>query len=448
MEKPPVFTPEEIARFRAELAARRAPGAHEPGRWSVSPLNRRTDVVGSLPTEVRLRDATLRSVETLPGVVASAGAKAAFLRRLVGSGVPEVVTAGLGGRDDSALKEEIALVKGENPDCRVVCPLMRSPEDVDRAAAAGYDAVQVWVQGFSETSRIYRPAVYAKAWRGEEWRTEDIPSDRAAVLERAARLVSYARERGLEVIVPLLMVSYATEEGHEEAVRVLAGAGAGELTLFDGPGGMSPEAYAHLVRLTRTFAPEVEVGLHPHNTFGLAVGCAVAAVRAGASAVELSVNGYCGGPGNADLAATALAFEALYGVRTGIRTERLTELARTGQELTGYHTAWNHPVTGTHAFCWGGLDFITQEAAIDPLLHNCVEPESVGNVRAVPFTPDSGPYTLADRLTDLGIAGFGPAEVDEILVRARELMAGEGRLVTDVDLAALAAAVIPSPPRT
>ncbi|WP_406440658.1 hypothetical protein OHB14_17125 [Streptomyces sp. NBC_01613] len=437
MDKPPVFTPEEIARFRAELAARRAPGAHEPGRWSVSPLNRRTDVVGSLPASVRLRDATLRSVETLPGVVATAEAKEEFLRRLVGSGVPEVVTAGLGGRGDAALKAEVELVKGENPDCRVVCPLLRSPDDIDRAAAAGYDAVQVWVQGFGETSLIYQAPVYGRAWRGEEWRTDDTPRDRAAVLARAARLVSYAHERGLDVIVPLLMVSYATEESHEESVTALAGAGASELTLFDGPGAMSPEAYAHLVRLTRALAPDVEVGLHPHNTFGLAVGCAVAAVLAGAAAVELSVNGYCGGPGNADLAATALAFEALYGVRTGIRTERLTELAEAGRDLTGYHTAWNHPVTGSHAFCWGGMDLITQETEIDPLLHNCLEPALVGNARTVPFTPDSGPYTLADKLAALGIE-LGHAQVDDVLVRARELMAREGRLLTDDDLAALA----------
>ena len=441
MDRPPVFSPDEITRFRAELAARRAPGAYEPGRWSVSPLNRRTDVVGSLPASVRLRDATLRSVETLPGVVATDGAKAEFLRGLVGSGVPEVVTAGLGGRDSTALKAEVELVKGENPDCRVVCPLMRSTADVDRAVAAGYDAVQVWVQGFGETSLIYQAPVYGRAWRGEEWRTEDTPRDRPAVLARAARLVSYARERGLHVIVPLLMVSYATEETHEEAATLLTEAGAGELTLFDGPGAMSPEAYAHLVHLTRAVAPGVEVGLHPHNTFGLAVGCAVAAVRAGATAVELSVNGYCGGPGNADLAATTLAFESLYGVTTGIRTERLTELARAGQELTGYHTAWNHPVTGTHAFCWGGMDLITQETEIDPLLHNCLEPELVGNTRAVPFTPDSGPYTLADKLAALGIEA-GRAQVDDVLVRARELMARENRLLSDADLATLAGEVM------
>ncbi|MFJ9566769.1 hypothetical protein ACIRQQ_42880 [Streptomyces fuscichromogenes] len=440
MRKPPVFTPEEIARFRAELAARRAPGAHEPGRWSVSPLNRRTDVVGSLPGTVRLRDATLRSLETLPGVTAPAAAKQAFLRRVVAAGVPEVVTAGPGNRAEDVLKAEVDLVKGENPRCRVICPLMRSTDDIDRAARAGYDAVQVWVQGFGETALLYRPDVYAAAWRGEEWRTADTARDRTAVLDRAARLIGHARSLGLDVIAPMLMVSYLTEEDHATTVAALTAAGAGELTLFDGPGALSPEAYGHLVRRTRELAPDVAVGLHPHNTFGLAVGCAVAAVRAGAGTVELSVNGYCGGPGNADLAATALAFEAVYGVRTGIRTETLTELARLGTELTGYRTAWNHPVTGPDAFCWGGLDFITQETAVDPLLHNCLEPSLVGNERRIPVTPDSGPYTLADRTAALGIE-LPPAALEQLLSQVRQLMSREQRLATDEDLRALARAL-------
>ena len=438
MDKPAVFTAEEIARFRAELAERRSPGAYEPGRWSVSPLNRRPDVVGELPRSVRLRDATLRSVETLPGVVASAEAKESFLRQLVGAGVSEVVVAGVAGRDDAALRAEVELVKAENPQCRTVCPLMTSPADIDRAADAGYDAVQVWVQGFGETSLIYQRPIYPKAWRGEDWRTPETPRGRADILARATRLIEHARSRGLGVIVPMLMVSYLTDEVHEESVSVLTKAGATELTLFDGPGAMSPEAYAHLVCRTKELAPDVEVGLHPHNTFGLAVACAVSAARAGADAIELSVNGYCGGPGNADLAATAAAFEAVYGVDTGIRTERLTALARAGEALTGYRTAWNHPVTGTHAFCWGGMDLITQETVVDPLLHNCLEPTVVGNERVVPFTPDSGPYTLADKLEKLNLAtDLTPSEVEQLLTRARDLMAAEGRLLDDADLITL-----------
>ncbi|MGP3769680.1 hypothetical protein ACTWJ8_02500 [Streptomyces sp. SDT5-1] len=437
MDKPTVFTDEEIARFRAELAAKRVPGAYEPGRWSVSPLNRRPQVRGPMPESVRLRDATLRSVETLPGVVAPTEAKEAYLRRLVGAGVCEVVTAGLAGRDDKVLRTEVEVIKGENAECRAVLPLLRTTHDIDRAADAGYDAVQIWVQGLGEASLIYNPAVYQQAWRGEDWRTPDTPRDRADVLGRAVPLIRHARSRGLDAIVPMLMVSYLTEDVLEESVAALTAAGATELTLFDGPGALSPEAYGHLVTRTKELAPDVQVGLHPHNTFGLAVGCAVGAVRAGADVVELSVNGYCGGPGNADLSATAMAFETLYGVRTGIRTERLTGLARAGEELTGYHLAWNHPVTGTNAFSWGGMDLITQETTVDPLLHNCLEPTLVGNERKIPFTPDSGPFTLADKLAEVGVAGT-TAQVDEVLRRAREVMAREGRLLTDADLATLA----------
>ncbi|MBZ5739533.1 hypothetical protein [Nocardioides mangrovi] len=439
MDKPPVFTTEEVELFRSEIAARRSPGAYEPGRWSVSPLNRDRGVTGQMPEAIRFRDSTLRSIETMPGVVATDDAKAAYLRRLVRAGVAEVVGAGAAGRSDEALRREVDTVKETNPECRVICPLVFSEADIDRVSAAGFDGVQVWVQGFGETAQIYK-RIYDTAWAGEDWRRTMPVQPRRAVLDTAARLVEHARGRGLLAATPMLMVSYLTEELLTETVAALAGAGATELTLFDGPGAVGPEAYAALVGQVRELAPGVEIGLHPHNTFGLAVACAVAAARAGAGVVELSVNGYCGGPGNADLAATTAAFEVLYGVDTGIRTEELTGLARAGEELTGYAVAWNHPVTGTKAFNWGGMDIITQEVAVDPLLHNCLEPTLVGNERAVPFTPFSGPYTLLDKLSALGIE-VDHAQVDAVLVAARERMSRTGALLSDAELAELAAAV-------
>jgi isopropylmalate/homocitrate/citramalate synthase len=432
-----VFTPDEVARFQAELAGKRVAGAYEPGRWSLSPLNRRTDVTGPVPTSIRLRDATLRSVETLPGVVATEEAKQDYLRRLVRAGVSEVVTAGARGRGADELKAEVALIKDENPDCLATCPLVFTPEAIDTAQAAGYDGVQIWVPPFGEASLVYS-RIYADAWQGREWRTPQTPRSRAAVLAHAAGLINHARGCGLRVSTPLLMVSYLTQEMLVDSVAALVGAGATELTLFDGPGAMSPEAYAYLVTQTKQLAPDVEVGLHPHNTFGLAVACAVAAAKAGADVIELSVNGYCGGPGNADLAATALAFEALYGVATGIHTEQLTALSRAGEALTGYHVAWNHPMTGRDAFCWGGMDLITQETTVDPLLHNCVEPTIVGNARRVPLTLDSGGYTMAENLERLGIEA-DRARVDAILVACHDLMRTEQRLLTDDDIRVVAA---------
>ena len=102
--KPEVFTAEEIRRYQDDINSVRAPGAYEPGRWSVSPLNRDPDVVGTMPAKVRLRDITLRAVESMPGVVMTADSKRAFLLQLVRAGVTEIVTAPARSRtiDDSA----------------------------------------------------------------------------------------------------------------------------------------------------------------------------------------------------------------------------------------------------------------------------------------------------------------------------------------------------------
>jgi len=440
VDVPPVFTDEEIVRFREEIAGQRRPGAYVPGRWSVSPLNRDPEVTGAWPARIRLRDATLRSVETLPGVLATNEAKAAYLRQLVRAGVSEVVTAGVRGRDAETLRAEIDLIKSENPQCRAICPLVHSIQEIDAAHAAGYEGVQVWLQGFGEASLIYQ-RVYPQAWRGEDWRGLGPPRSRAEFVARAARLVAHARALGMSVAAPLLMVSYLTPEMLADTCAALTEAGATELTLFDGPGAMSPEAFAFLVTQTRKLAPQAEIGLHPHNTFGLATACAVAAARAGADVIELSVNGYCGGPGNADLASAALAFEALYGVETGIKLGQLTALARAGEALTGYQTAWNHPVTGKQAFCWGGMDIITQETVVDPLLHNCVEPGLVGNERQVPLTLDSGGYTMAYILGRLGVEMGSPADVEEALRRCQDEMRTRRRLLTDDEIRAIAAGV-------
>jgi len=445
VQLPRVFTDDEIGRFRQELASKRSPGAYRPGRWSVSPLNRDPAVTGTMPERIRLRDATLRSVETLPGVVAPAEAKAGYLRQLVRAGVSEVVTAGLRGRDEAALRAEVELIKSVNPDCRATCPLVASTEAIDLAHRAGYDGIQVWLQGFGAASLIYE-RIYPTAWQGADWRSPARPRERAGFVARAARLVAYARSLGLQVATPLLMVSYLTPDMLAETCAVLTRAGVTELTLFDGPGAVGPEAFAALVTQTKALAPDVPVGLHPHNTFGLAVACAVAAARAGADVIELSVNGYCGGPGNADLAATALAFEALYGVRTGIELDQLTALARAGEALTGYHVAWNHPVTGRQAFGWGGMDIITQETVVDPLLHNCVEPGLVGNQRQVPLTLDTGGYTMAYILGRLGVDVTSTGQVDEVLRRCHAVMRAEGRLLTDDDIRAIAAALTAAAP--
>ncbi|TCO61154.1 hypothetical protein [Actinocrispum wychmicini] len=405
--------------FRADVNRSRTPGAYEPGRWSVAPANRDTTVTGVLPECIRLRDTSMRAIESMPGVMATHEAKIAFLRLLARSGVPEIVTASPGGRAPAEVTAELAVIRQEHPGCVVWCPFVSTVEDIDRALDLGYDGVQVSVPGFGPASGIYGPPV---------------PASRDEVVQRAATVVQHAHGQPLRVAAALTMVSYLTAE--VLAGTVAAMAGTDEIALFDGPGAVGPEAFGQLVHAVRSAAPGIEVGIHPHNTFGLGVACAVAAARAGAAVVESSVNGYCGGPGNADLAATATAFEALYGVRTGIRLSTLTGLSRAGAELTGHPLASNQPLTGRDAFCWGGGDWVVVESEVDHLLHNCVEPGLVGNERRVPLTPQSGPRATAATLRRLGI------DVDQVILpavveRCHAELARRGRLLTDDEIRAV-----------
>lgn len=434
-----VFSPTEIRRFQTDINGQRHPGAYEPGRWSVSPLNRDVDVVGQMPSSVRLRDVTLRSLEALPGVVLTDDAKTSFLEMLVRSGLPEIVTAPVRSRGLEGARSDVAAIKSLSPDCRVTSPAVFRLEDLRTAAEAGVDAVQVWMPPWGEASVIYEPIVYAETWQGGDWRSLGLPTSRDGFLNRALDLVKAAKDDGLQVTVPLLMVSYLDDERHEQAVAAFVEAGADEIALFDGPGAMGPEAMGALVARTRALAPTVDIGLHPHNSFGMATAVAVSAARAGADVIEVSVNGYCGGPGNADLASTVAAFEALYGVRTGVDPSVLQTLARVAESMTGYQRAYNHPVTGERVFNWGGMDFMTQELAVDNLLHNCIAPEWVGSSPGLPVTEMSGPYTVRDKLTELGFTATHD-QVDHVHSAVKSQMRDLGRQLTDQEIAELARA--------
>ena len=77
---------------------------------------------------------------------------------------------------------------------------------------------------------------------------------------------------------------------------------------------------------------EVPVHWHGHDDFGLATAAAVAAVQAGATWVQGTVNGMGERAGNADLVEVALALEALYGIPTRLD---LDAGARAGRARAG-----------------------------------------------------------------------------------------------------------------
>ncbi len=438
MPQIPVFTPAEVAALRAGLNRYREPGAYEPGKWMVSPLNRRPEVLGRpFPAAVTLRDITLRTTEQMPGVVLAPEDRRRLLAAIVEAGVPSVqLSAFRRGWTLEAMRAEVAAVKRLNPACEVVYGHAKTREDVALAAAAGIDSVQFWAAPYVEAAPLFA-GVYEKAWRDEDWRKGWVARTVEDQLAQARALVLAGKEGGVRVSAGLNQIPFAPEEYVVRYCRAMHECGAPEIVLYDGPSGVGPEAYAWLVELAKREAPGAVVGVHTHNMFDQAVANACAAARAGAEVLEVSVNGYCSASGQADLAATTMALTALYGVRTGIVLERMTSLARLAEELTGYRVAWNHPVTGPDVFNWGGTEFVIQELKVDPLIHWCIEPTLVGNERRWDITADSGPYTMLDKLETLGLR-VDVALVEPILAAVKQEMQRRRRVLTDDEIRALA----------
>ena len=87
--------------------------------------------------------------------------------------------------------------------------------------------------------------------------------------------------------------------------------------------------------------------MHCHNDYGLATACVLAAYEGGADVLHCSVNGVGYRAGGAALEEVVMALEALYGVRTGVRLERLAWLSRVTEEITGIPVGYFKGVTGT-----------------------------------------------------------------------------------------------------
>jgi isopropylmalate/homocitrate/citramalate synthase len=441
MPKLPVFTPTEIATFQHALAQYRTPGAYEPGRWSVSPLARRPDIVGYFPSRVILRDIALRTTDQMPGVVLAPADRLRFLRAIAETGVPSLLIGVCGRRALDEVRAEVALIKAINPTCEIVYGGLRHRGDLAFAAQAGIDLVQFWAAPYVEAAPMYAGlGVYQQAWQDQDWRALPLPMTQEAQIAAALECIDAGKALGVRISAGINQLAFAPEAYVAAFCTTMQQAGVAEIVLYDGSSGMSPEGYAHMVRIAKQHAPDAVIGVHTHNMFDLAVACAVAAARAGAQVLEVAVNGYCSASGQADLAAVAVTFEVLYGVPTGVTLAHLTPLARLGEELTGYRLAWNTPVTGPDVYNWGGTEFVIQELKIDPLLHWCIEPTLVGNTRRWDITFDSGPYTMLDKLTALGLT-VDLALVEPILGQVKDTMRHVQRVLTDDEVRQIATQV-------
>jgi isopropylmalate/homocitrate/citramalate synthase len=225
---------------------------------------------------------------------------------------------------------------------------------------------------------------------------------REAMLERIRSAVSFAAGEGIRVAFFGVDSTRAELEFVRAAYETAVEAGAKEVVVVDTLGIATPEAAAFLVtEVVERLDDEVPVHWHGHDDFGLATAAAVAAVQAGATWVQGTVNGMGERAGNADLVEVALALEALYGIPTRLRLEEARALGALVQELSGTPLAPWKAVTGDNLFT-------RESGAVAAQFHDppAIEPyssELVGAARGIVLGKKSGLDSIRIKVEELGL---------------------------------------------
>jgi 2-isopropylmalate synthase len=201
------------------------------------------------------------------------------------------------------------------------------------------------------------------------------------------------------------------------AARAAVESGARLVTLCDTNGGSMPEEIAEATAATLARL-SVPLGIHCHNDCDLAVAGTLAAVGAGASLVQGTINGFGERCGNADLitiiANLALKkqnFEMLLPGGVG----HLTELSRFVYETVNMNFRANQPFVGKSAFAHKGGMHVSGIARTTASYEH-VDPQLVGNERRVLVSELSGRSNIVAATTPRNIPQ-DPKLTDQILAK-------------------------------
>jgi 2-isopropylmalate synthase len=189
-----------------------------------------------------------------------------------------------------------------------------------------------------------------------------------------------------------------------QTIRTAQDAGARVVILCDTNGGSLPEEVADGVRRARQVL-RCEIGIHCHNDCDVAVANSLAAVAAGATQVQGTINGIGERCGNADLV-SIIANLALKRGREVLRPgslERLTEVSRYVYEIANMNFRPGQPFVGQSAFAHkGGMH--THAIARNPVSYEHIDPAAVGNERRILLSELSGQSTILAKTAKYAVA--------------------------------------------
>jgi len=225
-------------------------------------------------------------------------------------------------------------------------------------------------------------------------------------LAMIADSISFLKSQGREVIFDAEHFFDGFQANPEYALKALRAAheaGADRLTLCDTNGGMALSwEVEEIVRTVLTEIPGCSVGVHPHNDSGTAVANALAAVRAGATQVQGTINGIGERCGNVNLITVAANLKLKLGlpVVTDEQLKGLRRLSLSVSEIANLSPDIRAPFVGDAAFAHKGGAHIDGVLKVARSFEH-IDPSLVGNERELIVSDQSGGSLVAARLSEI-----------------------------------------------
>ena len=397
-------------------------------RWMSSPWNYLPEVVKdfTLPSRLELHDVTLRDGEQQAGVEFTTDDKIRIAEMLAEAGVHRI-EAGLPAvskADESAVRE---IVRRQLP-AQVYAFSRCMIDDVKLAVDCGVSGVVMEIPSSHH--------LIEKAYR---W-----PIEKA--IDLSIEATSYAHEHGLTVsffpidatragIVELLDdLGKVARDGHVDAVG-----------LVDTFGVISPHAIGYFVSQIRNRLA-VPLETHFHMDFGLGVANTIIAVSMGASCIQTTIAGLGERAGNTPMEETVLALLTMYGLDTGVKTERFFDMAREVLTRAKVSQPSNRPVIGERLFnvesgiiaSWVknvGTEFLTEAFPYRPEVVGQTGPQIV-------LGKGSGLDSIAIWLDRMGLSANVP-EMEAVLAEVKARSLEKKGLLDDDDFRTIVDRVLP-----
>ena len=355
---------------------------------------------------MEVMDTTLRDGEQTPGVNYTPDEKLIIAQALLQSGVNaiEIASAHTSNGEAQAVQYITSWADAHGLLDRIeILGFVDGTKSVDWIVGNGGKVLNLLAKGSEQHCRV-------QLKKSPQEHFQDIAST-----------VGYAHQCGLTVNVYPEDWSQGMRDS-SEYVMALAGRlselPVKRMMLADTLGVLTPEEAAGYIQLmTSRFA--LAFDFHGHNDYGLAVPNSLAALRAGAHRVHVTVNGLGERAGNTNFATLVVAAKDLYGIGCNVDEQALGMLSDLVARISGVELAANAPVVGRLSAIQGcGVHADGDKKG--RLYQNRLDPKRFGRARGYDLGKTAGLASIEQNCDELGIE-IGLEHRRALLAKVKEL---------------------------